>query len=75
MHVWHYRWGFNTVLLILEISDEASLLVATIFNSIFSIKEVPITHDEREGLGTLWFFLPLLATNLVATVLVAYKVW
>ncbi|KAK7464343.1 hypothetical protein VKT23_006510 [Stygiomarasmius scandens] len=50
-------------------------LVATIFNTILSIREVPHTHEEREGPGTLWFFLPLLATNLVATFLVGYKVW
>ncbi|THU96889.1 hypothetical protein K435DRAFT_778346 [Dendrothele bispora CBS 962.96] len=50
-------------------------IVATILNTIFSIKEVPVTHEERAGPGTLWFFLPLLATNLVATTLVAYKVW
>jgi len=57
----------------LKLFNEA--LVATIFNTILSIREVPHTHEEREGPGTLWFFLPLLATNLVATFLVGYKVW
>ncbi|KAF5346140.1 hypothetical protein D9758_009981 [Tetrapyrgos nigripes] len=49
--------------------------VATIIDVVISIREVPRTHEEREGLGTLGFFLPLLATNLVATSLVAYRVW
>ncbi|KAF5346157.1 hypothetical protein D9758_009960 [Tetrapyrgos nigripes] len=49
--------------------------VATIINAVIGIQEVPYTHEEREGLETLGFFLPLLATNLFATGLVAYRVW
>ncbi|KAF5346144.1 hypothetical protein D9758_009982 [Tetrapyrgos nigripes] len=52
-------------------------VAASIANGVIAVGEVPHTHEEPEGLGTLGFefFLPLLGTNLVATSLVAYRVW
>ncbi|KAK7437698.1 hypothetical protein VKT23_018414 [Stygiomarasmius scandens] len=39
------------------------------------VKDMPRTHEARSGLGTLWFYLTLLGTNIAATCLVAYKFW
>ncbi|KAF5345179.1 hypothetical protein D9758_009681 [Tetrapyrgos nigripes] len=50
-------------------------VAASIIDGVIAVREVPRTHEERKGLGTLGLFLPLLGTNLVATSLVAYRLW
>ncbi|KAF5362701.1 hypothetical protein D9758_011708 [Tetrapyrgos nigripes] len=41
----------------------------------FEVKDMPTKHAARSGLGTLWFYLTLLGTNIAATGLVGYKYW
>ncbi|KAF5332334.1 hypothetical protein D9758_016119 [Tetrapyrgos nigripes] len=50
-------------------------IVTSSVDCAFEIKDGSKTHTTRSGLGTLWFYLTLLGTNIAATGLVGYKYW